>query len=139
MAEQKIKTFIWFDDKAEEAVNFYISLFPDSKISSINKMDPSVPPQGKAMVIGFTLAGQEYIALNGGPGVVNGNGPFSLLVNCDTQTEIDHFYDSLVQGGKEIQCGWLVDRYGITWQVTPSILPKLLSGSDKEKVKRVTQ
>jgi predicted 3-demethylubiquinone-9 3-methyltransferase (glyoxalase superfamily) len=135
----KIQTFIWFDDKAEEAVNFYVSLFKDSKVTNVTKMDPSVPPQGKAMMLTFTLDGQEFLALNGGPGVVTGNGPLSLFVNCETQEEIDRYWNALKEGGKEIQCGWLVDRYGITWQIVPSLLSKLMTDTDKGKVKRVTQ
>jgi predicted 3-demethylubiquinone-9 3-methyltransferase (glyoxalase superfamily) len=135
----KIQTFIWFDDKAEEAVNFYVSLFKDSKVTNVTKMDPSVPPQGKAMMLTFTLDGQEFLALNGGPGVVTGNGPLSLFVNCETQEEIDRYWNALKEGGKEIQCGWLVDRYGITWQVVPTLLGKLMTDPDKGKVKRVTQ
>ena len=135
----KIQTFIWFDDKAEEAVNFYASLFKDSKVTNVTKMDPSVPPQGKAMMLTFTLDGQEFLALNGGPGVVTGNGPLSLFVNCETQEEIDRYWNALKEGGKEIQCGWLVDRYGITWQIVPTLLGKLMTDPDKGKVKRVTQ
>jgi predicted 3-demethylubiquinone-9 3-methyltransferase (glyoxalase superfamily) len=135
----KIQTFIWFDDKAEEAVNFYVSLFKESKVTNVTKMDPSVPPQGKAMMLTFTLGGQEFLALNGGPGVVTGNGPLSLFVNCETQEEIDRYWNALKEGGKEIQCGWLVDRYGITWQIVPTLLGKLMTDPDKGKVKRVTQ
>lgn len=135
----KIQTFIWFDDKAEEAVNFYVSLFKNSEVTSVTKMDPSVPPQGKAMMLTFTLDGEEFLALNGGPGVVTGNGPLSLFVNCETQEEIDRYWNALKEGGKEIQCGWLVDRYGITWQIVPTLLGKLMTDSDKGKVKRVTQ
>jgi predicted 3-demethylubiquinone-9 3-methyltransferase (glyoxalase superfamily) len=135
----KIQTFIWFDDRAEEAVNFYVSLFKDSKVTNVTKMDPSAPPQGKAMMLTFTLDGQEFLALNGGPGVVTGNGPLSLFVNCETQEEIDRYWNALKEGGKEIQCGWLVDRYGITWQIVPTLLGKLMTDPDKGKVKRVTQ
>ena len=123
---QKVQTFVWFEDKAEEAVNFYVSLFRNSAVSRVTRLDPSVPPQGKAMVISFTLDGQQFIALNGGPGVVTGNGPLSLFVNCETQDEIDHYWDALKEGGKEIQCGWLVDRYGITWQIVPTALGTLM-------------
>jgi predicted 3-demethylubiquinone-9 3-methyltransferase (glyoxalase superfamily) len=136
---QKIQTYIWFDDKAEEAANFYVSLFKNSKVTGVTKMDPSVPPQGKAMMLTFTLDGQEFLALNGGPGVVTGNGPLSLFVNCETQEEIDRYWNALKEGGREIQCGWLVDRYGITWQIVPALLPKLMTDPDKGKVKRVTQ
>ena len=135
----KIQTFIWFDDQADEAVNFYVSLFRNSKVTRATKMDPSVPPRGKAMVLTFTLDGQEFLALNGGPGVVTGNGPLSLFVNCETQEEIDRYWHALKEGGKEIQCGWVVDRYGITWQIVPALLGQLMADPDKEKVKRVTQ
>jgi predicted 3-demethylubiquinone-9 3-methyltransferase (glyoxalase superfamily) len=136
---QKIQTFVWFEDKAEEAVNFYVSLFKNSRVTSATKMDPSVPPQGKAMMLTFTLDGQEFLALNGGPGVVTGNGSLSLFVNCETQEEIDRYWNALKEGGREIRCGWLVDRYGVTWQIVPTLLSKLMEGPDKEKVKRVTQ
>jgi len=135
---QKIQTFLWFEDRAEEAVNFYVSLFKNSSISRVTRMDPSVPPQGKATVISFTLDGQQFTALNGGPGVITGNGPLSLFVNCDTQEEIDRYWDALKQDGKEIQCGWLVDRYGITWQIVPAALTRLMADTDRQKVKRVT-
>ncbi len=135
---KNITPFIWFEDKAEEAVNFYVSLFPDSKITSLVKMGPEVPPKDKAMMLSFTLGGREFTAINGGPGVVNGNGPFSLVVNCETQEEIDKYWDAFKEGGKEIQCGWVVDRYGIVWQVVPVVLSKMLADLDKEKVQRVT-
>jgi predicted 3-demethylubiquinone-9 3-methyltransferase (glyoxalase superfamily) len=135
---QKITPFIWFVDGAEEAANFYVSLFPNSKVTSVTKMDPSVPPQGKAAIVSFVLDGQEFTGLNGGPGVVNGNGPISFVVNCETQEEVDHYWDALVNGGKPIQCGWLVDKYGVTWQIVPTIMSKLMSDPDPERVKRAT-
>ena len=91
------------------------------------------------MLLTFTLDGHEFLALNGGPGVLTGNGPLSLFVQCETQDEIDRYWNALAEGGKEIRCGWLVDRYGITWQIVPSLLGQLMMDPDKEKVKRVTE
>ena len=140
---QKITPFLWFDNQAEEAVNFYVSIFDNSKIKSTTRYDEagakaSGRPAGSVMTIAFELYGQEFVALNGGPGF-----PFSqavsFTVNCETQEEVDKLWDKLKEGGKEIQCGWLTDKYGMPWQITPIILPKLLSDPDPEKSKRVMQ
>lgn len=121
MTPQKIKPFLWYDHQAEDAARFYCSLFPNSEVLNV------VPgPTGAAMVVGFRLAGVEYIALNGGPHYQL-TPAFSLSVECDTQAEIDDLWEKLSAGGSKIQCGWLVDKYGLSWQVVPSILPKLMS------------
>jgi predicted 3-demethylubiquinone-9 3-methyltransferase (glyoxalase superfamily) len=131
---QKITTFLWFDNNAEEAVNFYCSLFDNSKI--LSKMPG---PDGKILSLTFQLAGQQYIALNGGP-MFKFTEAVSLLVNCDTQEEIDDKWGKLTaDGGEESMCGWLKDKYGLSWQITPPQLLKMMSDSDREKAGRVMQ
>nr|AYM52856.1 3-demethylubiquinone-9 3-methyltransferase [Myxococcaceae bacterium MCy9487] len=138
---QKIVTFLWFNNNAEEAVRFYVSLFKDSKVLGITRYGGEVGPgpKGSVMTCEFQLAGQRFVALNGGPGV-----PFteaiSLSVNCDTQAEVDDLWDKLTaDGGRPIQCGWLKDRFGLSWQIVPTVLPELLKGDDQEKANRVMQ
>jgi predicted 3-demethylubiquinone-9 3-methyltransferase (glyoxalase superfamily) len=136
---QKITPFLWFDDKAEEAVNFYVSVFRDSKIHRIaryGEAGPGVP--GKVMTIEFSLFGQEFVALNGGP-VFSFTPAVSFVVNCATQEEVDELWDKLSAGGKEIQCGWLEDRYGLSWQIVPTVLTELLTDPDPVKSQRVMQ
>ena len=137
---QKITTFLWFSDKAEEAANFYASIFPDSKITAITRYGEAGPgPKGSVMTVAFQLAGQEFVALNGGPTF-----PFtpaiSLVVNCESQDEVDRYWEKLSEGGdpKAQQCGWLADRYGLSWQIVPTILGKMLSDKDPAKASRVT-
>lgn len=131
MPHQKITPFLWFHDRAEEAANFYVSLFDDSRITRI------VPgPAGAAMLVEFQLAGVAYVAYNGGPHFTL-NEAFSLSVECETQDEIDFFWERLCDGGAPVQCGWLKDRYGLSWQIVPSILPKLMTDPDPVKSKRV--
>lgn len=139
---QKIVPFLWFIDDAEDAVSFYISLFPDSKMGAITRFSEDVPgPAGKTYTIDFTLAGQDYIALNGGPveGFTTSSGIVSLFVNCDTQAEIDRLWDKLSDGGKVMQCGWLTDRFGITWQIVPAVLGRMIADKDPERARRVTR
>jgi predicted 3-demethylubiquinone-9 3-methyltransferase (glyoxalase superfamily) len=137
---QKITPFLWFDDNAEEAVNFYVSVFKDAKITNITHMSDETPgPKGKVMVLSFELEGQEFTALNGGPGVFTFTGAISLVVNCETQEEVDHYWEKLSAVPQAEQCGWLVDKYGVYWQITPTVLSELLNGSDTEKAKRVTR
>jgi predicted 3-demethylubiquinone-9 3-methyltransferase (glyoxalase superfamily) len=125
---QKIAPFLWFDSQAEEAVNFYTSIFKDSKILTTIRYGDSGPgPKGSVMTIEFELAGQKFVALNGGP-VFKFTEAISLVVNCDSQEEIDEYWKKLSAGGQEVQCGWLKDRYGLSWQVVPTVLPELLSG-----------
>lgn len=121
MSDQKIKPFLWYDNQAEEAARYYCSLIKGAKILNV------VPgPTGSAMLVEFELAGVKYLAMNGGPH--NKLTPaFSLSVECDTQAEIDELWEKLSEGGSKIQCGWLVDKYGLSWQVVPSIMPKLMS------------
>ena len=131
---QKIVTYLWFDNQAEEAANYYTSLFPNSRITS------SMPgPDGKPMVVGFQLAGQEYIALNGGP-QFKFSEAISLLVNCEDQSEVDRLWNKLVgDGGEESQCGWLKDKYGLSWQIIPTALGQMLGDPDREKAGRAMQ
>ncbi|HEX7294315.1 MAG TPA: VOC family protein [Pyrinomonadaceae bacterium] len=137
---QKITPMLWFDDKAEEAANFYTSLFPNSRILSVARYGEGAPaPAGSVMVASFQLAGQEFVALNGGPHF-KFNEAISLVINCDTQEEVDRYWEKLTaDGGQESQCGWLKDKYGLSWQVTPKILIQLVQGPDKEKAARVFQ
>ena len=139
MIKQKITPFLWFDDKAEEAVNCYVSIFENSKIGSVSRYGEEGPgPAGTVMVATFTLDGQEFMALNGGP-EFKFTEAISLLVNCETQEEVDKFWDKLSEGGEEEQCGWLKDRYGLSWQIVPTVLGEMLQDKDPEKAKRVME
>lgn len=133
MSRQKVTPFLWFDNNAEEAASFYVSLFQDSRI---DKLVPG--PGGTVKVVEFTLAGVQYIALNGGPHFKL-NEAFSLSVDCESQAEVDHFWEKLSAGGSNMQCGWLVDKFGLSWQVVPTVLPKLLLDPDPEKSGRVME
>ncbi len=137
---QKITPFLWFDTQAEEAVNFYVSVFKNSKVGTIARYGDSGPgPKGSAMTIPFELDGQNFTALNGGPHF-KFTEAISLVVNCEDQAEVDYFWEKLTaDGGKEVECGWLKDKYGLCWQITPEILPKLLSDPDPQKAGRVMQ
>ena len=136
---QKISPFLWFDGKAEEAAEFYISVFPNSKIGDILRNGPDGPgPQGSVLTVAFELDGQEFTALNGGPHY-KFSPATSFVVNCETQDEVDYYWEKLSAGGKTMQCGWLDDKYGVTWQVVPSVLVKMLQDKDAEKAHRVMQ
>lgn len=127
---QKVTPFLWYDTQAEEAANFYTSIFPDSKITSISRYGPEGPgPEGSVMVCNFELFGQEFMALNGGPQFPFTNA-VSFMVKCDTQDEIDHYWEKLTEGGKEIQCGWLTDKFGLSWQITPAAFGDILESAD---------
>lgn len=130
---------MWFDDNAEEAVNFYVSIFKDSKIVSVARYGEAGPgPEGTVMTIAFELNGQEFIALNGGP-LFKFNEAISFVVNCETQEEIDGLWEKLSEDGKKVECGWLKDKYGLSWQIVPTVLGRMLSDADPEKSKRVMQ
>ena len=131
MARQKIKTCLWFDGNAEEAVQFYVSVFKDSEVTGVTP-----GPTGAALVVEFRLAGVEFMALNGGP-QFRFNEAVSLSVDCQSQEELDELWEKLSAGGSKGQCGWLKDRYGLSWQVVPAVLPKLLAGADCGRAKRV--
>ena len=135
----KITPFLWFDTQAEEAAKLYVSIFPKSKILKTARYGDAGPgPKGSVMTVEFELAGQRMIALNGGP-VFKFTEAISLVVDCKDQKEVDHYWTKLSQGGQESMCGWLKDRYGLSWQITPTILVKLLSGPDPKKAKRVME
>ena len=138
-AQQKITPFLWFDHQAEEAANLYVSLFRDSKVTSVSHYGDGMPlPKGTVMSITFRLAGQEFMALNGGP-AFKFTAAISFFVNCETQDEIDHLWTKLAEGGEPSQCGWLKDRYGLSWQIVPSVLGDLIGDPDPEKAARATQ
>ncbi len=134
---QKITPFLWFDGKAEEAMNFYTSIFKNSKRGRISRYGDAGPgPKGTVMVATFQLEGQEFIALNGGPHF-KFTEAISLVVNCETQDEVDAFWEKLSEGGAKGQCGWLKDKFGLSWQIVPTALGELMSDPDPEKSKRV--
>jgi predicted 3-demethylubiquinone-9 3-methyltransferase (glyoxalase superfamily) len=136
---QKITPFLWFDDKAEEAMNLYVSIFKNSKRGRISRYGEAGPgPKGTVMVATFQLEGQEFIALNGGPHF-KFTEAISFVVNCETQDEVDAFWEKLSEGGAKGQCGWLKDKYGLSWQIVPTVLGELMSDPDPEKSKRVMQ
>jgi predicted 3-demethylubiquinone-9 3-methyltransferase (glyoxalase superfamily) len=135
----KITPFLWFDNQAEEAANFYVSVFPNSKIKVVNRYGEAGPgPKGSVMTVGFDLDGQEFTALNGGP-VFKISEADSFVIDCDGPAEVDHFWEKLTDGGIEVQCGWLKDRYGVSWQVVPKQLLKALGDSDPARAKRAMQ
>jgi predicted 3-demethylubiquinone-9 3-methyltransferase (glyoxalase superfamily) len=136
---QKVTPFLWFQGNAEEAMNFYLSVFKDSKALSKSYYGKgSMMPEGTLMVAKFNLNGQDFMALNGGthykinPGI-------SFVLDCHTQEEIDYYWDKLSAGGTDMQCGWLTDKFGVTWQIVPSILEELMAGKDQDKAQRVMQ
>ena len=135
---QQITPFLWFDNNAEEAVNFYTSIFKNSSIGKISRYTgegakASGQPEGTAMTVPFTLNGQSFTALNGGP-VFKFTEAVSFVVNCENQEEVDHFWNKLTEGGQEVQCGWLKDKYGLSWQVVPKQLGELMNGPKAGKV-----
>ena len=134
---QKITPFLWFDHQAEEAANFYVSVFRGSRIPNVARYGDAGPgPKGSVMTIEFELAGQRFVALNGGPQFTF-SPAISFVVNCETQEEVDALWEKLSAGGEEQRCGWLEDRYGVSWQIVPTILPRLLTDKDPEKAQRV--
>lgn len=136
---QKITPFLWFDGNAEEAVNFYTSIFKDSKILSLNRYGKGGPgPEGSIMTASFILQGQEFVALNGGPNF-KFTEAISFVVNCYTQEEVDFFWEKLSEGGKTSQCGWLKDKFGLSWQIVPIEMPKLFQSGDPKKSQNVMQ
>jgi predicted 3-demethylubiquinone-9 3-methyltransferase (glyoxalase superfamily) len=138
---QKITPCLWFDGNAEEAVNFYLSIFKNSKIGRIARYgdagaEVSGRPKGSVMTITFQLNGQEFMVLNGGP-EFKFTEAISFSVNCETQEEVDEFWKKLSEGGKEIQCGWLKDKYGVSWQIVPTVLGEMLQDKNSKKSERV--
>ena len=130
---QKITPFLWFDDKAEEAMNFYVSIFKNSKAGAVTRYGEAGPgPEGSVMSVTFQLDRQEFMALNGGP-YFTFSPAISLFVNCETQEEVDDLWAKLTEGGEEEPCGWLKDKYGVSWQIVPSDLMNYINGEDAEK------
>ncbi len=134
-----ITPFLWFDDKAEEAMDFYVSIFENSKIKAATQYGDGDPVQPGRLIVGeFQLEGQDFIALNGGP-LFKFTEAISLVVSCGTQEEIDYFWDRLSEGGEESRCGWLKDKYGLSWQIVPTIMGQLMKSNDPDKKNRVMQ
>jgi len=136
---QKITPFLWFDDNAEEAMNFYISVFKNSKLVQTSRYGEAGPgPKGSFMVGTFSLDGQEFMVLNGGP-YYKLTPAFSLMVGCDSQEEVDYYWDRLSEGGTEVQCGWLTDKFGLSWQVVPNMFMVLMRKGTPEQTNRMMQ
>ena len=138
---QRITPFLWFDDNAEEAARFYVGIFKNSKIGNVTPYEAEAAartgrPAGSVMVVGFEHDGQEFTALNGGP-QFKFTEAISFVVNCQTQEEVDEYWEKLSAGGQEVQCGWLKDKYGLSWQIVPTILGEMLSDPDPKKAERV--
>jgi len=135
---QKITPFLWFDEQAEEAAKFYVSSSKNSKLGAVSRYGESAAqasgrPAGSAMTVEFELDGQKFVALNGGP-IFKFTEAVSFVVNCETQAELDRVWEKLAAGGQVQQCGWLKDKYGVSWQVIPTVLPKLMQGAKADKV-----
>jgi predicted 3-demethylubiquinone-9 3-methyltransferase (glyoxalase superfamily) len=142
---QKITPCLWFDDQAQEAAEFYTAIFPDSKITKVARYgeagrEAHGRPPGSVMTVAFELDGQAFTALNGGP-IFRFNEALSLQINCETQEEVDHYWSKLSEGGddKAQQCGWLKDKYGLSWQVVPRVLVEMISDPDPQKAGRVME
>jgi predicted 3-demethylubiquinone-9 3-methyltransferase (glyoxalase superfamily) len=136
---QKINPFLWFDSEAEEAAKFYVSIFNNSGINKIVRYGKAGPgPDGSVMTVAFELDGQEFTALNGGP-VYKFTEAISFVVNCNSQDEVDYYWEKLLEGGEEGVCGWLKDKYGLSWQIVPTVMVEMMSDPDPEKAKRVTE
>jgi predicted 3-demethylubiquinone-9 3-methyltransferase (glyoxalase superfamily) len=136
---QKITPFLWFDTEGEDAARFYTSVFPNSKIGEIARYGSAGPrPEGTVMTVSFELDGQRFVALNGGPEFTFSEA-VSFLVNCDTQDEVDSYWSALSEGGEEGPCGWLKDKFGLSWQIVPNRLPELLADPDRERAQRVME
>jgi predicted 3-demethylubiquinone-9 3-methyltransferase (glyoxalase superfamily) len=134
---QKITPFLWFDGKAEEAANFYVSIFKNSKIENVTRYGDAGPgPKGSVMILGFQLEGQKFTALNGGP-LYSFSPAISFYVDCETQAEVDELWERLSAGGKKMQCAWLTDKFGVTWQIVPRALIELMQDKDPVKSQRV--
>ena len=136
---QKITPFLWFDDQAEEAARFYTSVFKNSKLGNVSRYGDAGPGQkGRVMVAQFQLEGQDFLALNGGPRF-KFTEAVSFVVNCETQDEVDYFWEKLSEGGRTSQCGWLKDKFGLSWQIVPTAMGKLLGDKDPARSQRVMQ
>jgi predicted 3-demethylubiquinone-9 3-methyltransferase (glyoxalase superfamily) len=143
MKSQEMTICLWFDDQAEEAAKFYTSIFPGAGIGQVSRFGKEGfefhgKPEGTAMTVEFSLNGMKFVALNGGP-LFRFTEAISIMIHCDTQEEIDHYWTKLTEGGEEQQCGWLKDKYGVSWQVNPTILPVYLSDKDTARSSRVAK
>ncbi len=137
IAKQKITPFLWFDNQAEEAMNFYVSIFKNSKVLSVDRYGEAGPrPKGTVMTTSFELEGQGFMALNGGP-EYKFTEAISFFVNCETQAEVDDLWERLSAGGEKGPCGWLKDKYGVSWQIVPTVLAEMLSDPDPGRSQRV--
>jgi predicted 3-demethylubiquinone-9 3-methyltransferase (glyoxalase superfamily) len=135
--KQRITPFLWFDGQAEEAAKFYVSIFPNSKLGSTSRYGEAGPgPKGSVMTVAFELDGLSFTALNGGP-MFKFTEAISLVAHCETQAEVDHYWDKLSAGGQQVQCGWLKDKYGLSWQIVPNALIELVQDKDPAKSRRV--
>ncbi len=136
---QKITPFLWFDTQAEEAAKFYTSIFKNSKIKKIARYTKVGPgPEGSVMTVEFTLNGQDFVALNGGPNF-KFTEAISLVVNCETQAEVDRYWKKLSAGGKKVACGWLKDKYGLSWQIVPVAMDQMIGDQDPKRAERVAK
>jgi len=136
---QKISPFLWFDHQAEEAARFYTSVFKNSRIGAVTRYGEAGPgPKGSVMTVAFELDGQTFTALNGGP-LFKFTEAVSFVVNCETQQEVDEMWEKLLAGGKEVECGWVKDKYGLAWQIVPTVLMEMLQDRDAERKERVMQ
>ncbi len=134
---QKLTTWLWFDTEAEEAAEFYTSVFPDARITDVSRYGEAGPrPEGMVMTVGFELFGREFYVLNGGSNAKIDGYAVSFMVECDSQEEVDRYWSRLADGGEEIACGWVTDRYGVAWQIVPRRLRELLADPDREKAQR---
>lgn len=138
---RRITPFLWFDTQAEEAARFYVSLFPSSRVAGMTRYGEAGAkaagrPAGSVMTVQFELDGQEFVALNGGP-IFTFTEAVSFVVNCETQAEVDHYWSGLSAGGQEVQCGWLKDRFGLSWQIVPTALMRMLEDKDSARAGRV--
>jgi predicted 3-demethylubiquinone-9 3-methyltransferase (glyoxalase superfamily) len=135
----KLVPCLWFDDQAEQAAAHYTSIFPNSKVDEVTRYGPDMPgPEGGAMTVSFSLDGERFLGLNGGPQYTFSEA-VSFQIMCESQDEVDHYWERLSDGGEEGPCGWLKDRFGLSWQVVPTVLPELISGPDHERSQRALQ
>jgi predicted 3-demethylubiquinone-9 3-methyltransferase (glyoxalase superfamily) len=133
---QKITPYLWFNDDAEDAVNFYVSIFPGAEITDVSRYSDVGPgDKGKVMTMSFVLLGMDFLALNGGEWDQAPKPAF--MVDCETQEEVDHYWERLSEGGEKLPCGWLRDKFGTSWNIVPTVLPELLGDPDREKAERV--
>ncbi len=136
---QTISTSLWFNNEAEDAAKFYVALFPDSRIRKVVRFSEAGPgPAGSVMLVDFEIKGQDFLALNGGPNF-SMTPAISFVVHCEDQAEIDRYWDALLEGGKAMQCGWLTDRFGVTWQIVPKTMGQLADDSDPARAARVAR